>query len=109
MEHFGRAHYSLIEVQNLIRKPSSRLITHSATLSAANVGYLSDFDIVNRCLALKQSEIFKTMTSDVNPTLWQDVYRSQDPNGMVLYIKLQIKELKDGTKGVIISFKEADN
>jgi len=66
---------------------------------------VSEEDIVERCLALKRKEIYKTMTCHGNHRLWQDVYKSVE-GAETLYIKLQIGA--DG-KGVVVQFKLSDS
>jgi hypothetical protein len=70
---------------------------------AARLGYPSDDDMVARVLLVKKPEFHKTMEAEACPGLWQDVYKTLEPSGIRLYIKLQKSE--DGA-GVLISFKE---
>ncbi len=103
MDVYGKAHYDLDEIKNLLDDPNKRLITRSSRLAAVSLGYAGDNDMVKRVKMLKKSEIYKTMESNRNPGLWQDVYITGDSSNITLYIKLQ--KSCDG-KGVIISFKE---
>lgn len=58
-------------------------------------------ELANWVLRLETSDLYKSMTSRFDSTLWQDVYHKKIIT-KVAYIKLQI--LDDET--VIISFKE---
>ncbi len=102
MDILGKSHYDLYEIQQLLHDPDTRIITRSSFTEAVKLGYASESDMVKRVQKLKKTEIYKTMTSHKNSSLWQDVYITTDKSKS-LYIKLQ-KSL-DG-KGIIISFKE---
>jgi hypothetical protein len=59
-------------------------------------------DIYNTILLLESEHLYKSMKSEKNPLLWQDVYHYADEDAdIVLYIKLQINK-----KAVVISFKQ---
>jgi motility quorum-sensing regulator / GCU-specific mRNA interferase toxin len=104
MEHFGRSHYDLEEIKALLRNERTRVVTRNAFRTAAAVGFISEEDIVRRCLSLNRGEIYKTMTSHWDHTVWQDVYKTAEGD-FVLYIKLQVDTRSNG---VVISFKRAD-
>ena len=95
-----KAHYSLIRVKALVKEGRYR-ITASAMKSA-----FEDFSLISEGLAewvlkLETSDLYKSMTSHFDATLWQDVYHKKIIT-RTAEIKLQI--LDDET--VIISFKE---
>ena len=69
--------------------------------NASSVRIIGREEIVARLLKLQPNEIYKTMTADLKPGLWQDVYKTQEA-GTPLYIKLQ--KSYDG-KGVVIQLK----
>jgi motility quorum-sensing regulator/GCU-specific mRNA interferase toxin len=96
-----KPHYPLDQIQALVRSPRSRRITKSALDTAAQLG-LDDRDIVKCVLGLGPANLYKSMTSHANPTLWQDVYRD-DYDGYRLYIKLQISQ---DALAIVVSFKE---
>lgn len=59
--------------------------------------------------ALKATEFYKTMQSEQNPGLWQDVYRTsvtcpKYPSGVTVYCKVQL--VHGGLTVVVISFKK---
>ncbi len=97
-----RPTYDLDRIKVLISDPATCIITKTGRNDAVTLGYVTEEDIVGRVHALRPSELYKTMESDNMPGLWQDVYRTDDPNGNRLYIKLQ--EARD--KGIIVSFKK---
>ncbi len=51
-------------------------------------------------MALKPADFYKSMTTDVDYTVWQDVYRPRTPVGD-LYLKLTVVD-----DLLIVSFKE---
>ncbi len=100
-EKLGQATYNLFELQALLRSPATRIITATAEQNASSVGIIGREEIVARLLKLQPNEIYKTMTADLKPGLWQDVYKTQEA-GTPLYIKLQ--KSYNG-KGVVIQLK----
>jgi hypothetical protein len=104
LEYYNKATYSLDEVHELLRKRRC-IVTQTAVNGAVAVGYASKEEVIERVLKLRKSEIYKTMTADKADRLWQDVYKTKDENGRVLYIKVQINHEQ---KAVVIQFKESD-
>jgi motility quorum-sensing regulator/GCU-specific mRNA interferase toxin len=104
MDNFGRAHYDLDELKKLLQNENTRIITGTSQKGAFSLGYVTDDEIIARCMQLKKVEFYKTMTTHHDHTLWQDVYKTKDP-GNILYIKLQKNKQNSG---VVISFKVAD-
>lgn len=90
--------YSLESIKTLIREGNSR-ITKTALLDAS-IHDLTDIDIKNVVLLLHPSDFYKSMQSEKNELIWQDVYHKmyRDINW---YIKVQLIE-----KAIVISFKE---
>jgi hypothetical protein len=92
--------YSLEEIKQLVRN-GQRVITYQSTLDADYIG-VNHESIYSVVLDMKESYFYKSMISEKNPLLWQDVYHYQrDDLDMILYVKLQINK-----KAVVISFKE---
>ncbi len=98
---YGKAHYNLEEIKELLKVSGTRVITDSSMTTAVGLGYSSRGDVVQRVLKVKPSDIYKNMASDKVPGLRQDVYKSTE-DGNTLYIKVQ--KSKTG-KGIVISFK----
>ena len=95
-----KAHYSLSLIRALITQGRYH-ITATAVKSAYEDFSLTTGEILDYILILLPSDLYKSMTSRYDPTLWQDVYHKK-VGALTAYIKLQI--LDDET--VIISFKE---
>lgn len=93
--------YDLKRLKTLLANPDTCIIRRRDRNEAASLGYVTEEDLVSRVNAIQSDEFYKTMLADDRPGLWQDVYRSSEPDGTVLYIKLQ----EDEGNGVIISFK----
>jgi len=53
-------------------------------------------------LGLKQKDLYKSMTTNADHKIWQDVYHATLKSGLVAYIKVTMRE--DGA--VVIQFKE---
>ena len=61
---------------------------------------MDEQDIVEAVCGLNSKDLHKSMTVNVDNTIWQDVYRTKYKE-FELYIKLQLVD-----KAVVISFKE---
>lgn len=97
--------YDLQELKELLSDPNTRVITRRDRKEAADLGYPSDEEMVARVAKLKTTEFYKTMECE-DPRfadLWQDVYKTPEPSGIRLYIKLQ---KNDDGDGVLITFKK---
>ena len=94
-----KAHYALAAIQDAIKQSSLRRITVSAMQGAFALG-LDEQDIVDAVCSLNSKDLHKSMTINVDHTIWQDVYRAKYKE-FDLYIKLQLVD-----KAVVISFKE---
>ena len=53
-------------------------------------------------LGFKQKDLYKSMTTNADHKIWQDVYHATLKSGLVAYIKVTMRE--DGA--VVIQFKE---
>lgn len=92
------AHYSLESITKLILD-EQYFITQTARIDYINLGF-SDDEVLEVICSLESKNLYKSMTSLQNNTIWQDVYHKKI-NGIDLYIKLQITQ-----NAIIISFKE---
>ena len=77
------------------------IFTATALMGAAASG-LSCEQAVLVVLRLKQQNLYKSMTTNADHTIWQDVYHATLAHNMVAYIKVTLRE--NGT--VVIQFKE---
>lgn len=97
--------YDLREIKELLYDSDTRVITRRDRNAAAELGYPSDDDMVARVDKLRTTEFSKSMESE-DPRfagLWQDVYKTLEPSGTRLYIKIQKNHDGDG---VLVSFKK---
>lgn len=96
----NRPHHSLEDIKRLVHE-GNRIVSKQATLDGSYIGFKKE-DIYKVVLDLKASDFYKSMQSEKNELLWQDVYHHRlDKKDMTLYVKLQIKK-----HAVVISFKE---
>lgn len=98
-----KAQYSLSKVKSLIKEGKCH-ITRSATLSGFADFSCTAPEIKDHVLKLKTSDLYKSMTSLHDHTLWHDVYRLE-VKGIMAYIKIQILEDEES---IVISFKRKD-
>lgn len=104
MRDYKKPHCPLSEIKKLLQNEDSRVITSRCINDAYSLGYVSDEQIVGRCLSLTLSEFHVSVTHDSDNTLWLDSYVTQDEH-FKIYIKFQKNH--DGN-AVIISFHETD-
>lgn len=96
-----KPHYSLSEIQRVVEDRGVNAFTATAITGAAALG-LSVEQAVAVVLGLKQKDLFKSMTTNADHKIWQDVYHATLKSGLVAYIKVTLRE--NGT--VVIQFKE---
>jgi motility quorum-sensing regulator/GCU-specific mRNA interferase toxin len=95
-----KAHYSLLKIKQFIKAGNYR-ITSSARKTAIEDFSLLENGIIDVILSIEISDLYKSMTSYNDSTLWHDVYHKKILN-KTAYIKLQIVD----NDSIIISFKE---
>jgi motility quorum-sensing regulator / GCU-specific mRNA interferase toxin len=77
-------------------------MTKTAIQDAAALGYGSD-DVADVIRTMVKGQFYKSMTSNYDNTVWQDVYHVPDPNdGTPLYVKFTDN---GGSDFVLLSFK----
>jgi motility quorum-sensing regulator / GCU-specific mRNA interferase toxin len=92
-------HYPLSRVKALLHAGKVRT-TFSALAGATALGF--DFDAMLAVVhALAAKNFYKSMTTDADHKVWQDVYRPTTASGSI-YLKLTVIE-----DVLIVSFKEA--
>lgn len=96
-----KPHYPLPEVQRVVAARGVNAFTATALSGAAALG-LSGEQAVIVVLGLKQKDLYKSMTTHADHKIWQDVYHATLRAGLVVYIKLTLRE--NGT--VVVQFKE---
>lgn len=96
-----KPHYSLSEIQRVVEMRGVNAFTATALRGAAALG-LSNAQVIAVVLELKQTNLYKSMTTHLDHAIWQDVYHTTLESGLVAYIKFTLRE--NGT--VVIQFKE---
>lgn len=97
-----KPHYNLDLVKKLLNKKATRLVRDIALQNAMSVGYEDLSAILSVINNLCSHHFYKSMTSEMNHKLWQDVYKYVDEEKK-LYIKVQLTINSD--KAVLIQFK----
>jgi motility quorum-sensing regulator/GCU-specific mRNA interferase toxin len=95
-----KAHYSLLKIKQLAKAENYK-ITATARKTAFEDFSLLENEIIDVILSLEITDLYKSMTSHNDSTLWHDVYLKRIMN-TTAYIKLQILD----ENSIIISFKE---
>jgi motility quorum-sensing regulator/GCU-specific mRNA interferase toxin len=91
-------HCSLMVVKAMIQTGKVR-ITMSALVGGAALGFDAD-GILGVVMALTSRDFFKSMTTNNDHRIWQDVYRPATSAGSV-YLKLTVFD-----EVLVVSFKE---
>ncbi|WP_339488820.1 type II toxin-antitoxin system MqsR family toxin [Pseudomonas sp. EL_65y_Pfl2_R95] len=94
----GTPHCKLAVVKALIKAGKVRT-THSARIGASELG-LEFCDMLEVLMALTTADFYKSMTTQADHRIWQDVYRPSTEVG-ALYLKLTVID-----DVLILSFKE---
>jgi motility quorum-sensing regulator/GCU-specific mRNA interferase toxin len=95
-----KAHYPLTTVKRLTAERRVSF-TVTAVVGAAAMGFSID-DMLSVVSRLTNSNLYKSMTSHADHTVWHDVYHADTSRGVV-YLKLTVLE-----NLLIVSFKEKD-
>ena len=95
-----RAHHPLTKVKQLIEDERVRF-TFTAVAGGAAMGF-DTREMLHVLSALANRNLYKSMTSHADHTVWHDVYHAGTRRGRV-YVKLTIAETL-----LVISFKEKD-
>jgi len=91
-------HCNLPRIKQFVDEGKVRT-THSARVGAVALG-LDYSGMLAVVMALKPTDFYKSMTTQADHTIWQDVYRPKTPVGDV-YMKLTVVD-----DLLIVSFKE---
>lgn len=93
-----KAHYRLATVRKLIEERKVRF-TGTAVIGGAQMGFGAE-EMLQIVSGLASKNLYKSMTSHADHTVWQDVYHVTTGAGEV-YLKLTVVE-----DLLILSFKE---
>lgn len=91
-------HYSLSEIQVIVADPESRPFTVTALRGGLALG-LSETEMRQIVLALVRRDFYKSMTTHLDHSHWQDVYHGMTQDGVAVYIKITAYD--DGRPPVI--------
>lgn len=94
------AHYHLPSMQAEIAKRGIATFTKAARLGVLAMG-LTEQEALAVLASLTRRNLYKSMTTYSDHTIWQDVYYAPCPNGKTAYIKLT--QVADS---IVIQFKE---
>jgi motility quorum-sensing regulator/GCU-specific mRNA interferase toxin len=95
-----KPHYDLGTIQATFCEVKFLRMTRTATKCAEALG-ISRADIIVCIQSITRAQFHKSMTSDVDSRIWQDVYHASF-GGTVLYVKFTT----DFAGYLVISFKE---
>jgi motility quorum-sensing regulator/GCU-specific mRNA interferase toxin len=98
-----RPHYDLKKVKFLLCSEESREVTRISREGAVALGYMDEDEMLAIIDTLAHKDFYKSMTTQHDASLWQDVYRTSDEQENKIYIKLQLSHDKE--KAIIIQFK----
>jgi hypothetical protein len=98
-----KPHYDLCKFKNLFSRYKTKIITRTARIGAADLGFMDQEEITDIIERLSSKNFYKSMCSDRFEGVWQDVYIFYDNEKEVeIYIKIQIVD----NKAILIQFKE---
>jgi motility quorum-sensing regulator / GCU-specific mRNA interferase toxin len=93
------AHYALTRVKELIKE--GKVFSTKTALETAAALEFSFEDMLIVILELDVSDLYKSMTTHADHTIWQDVYHFPAEGDIDIYLKLTVSE-----NVLIVSFKE---
>jgi motility quorum-sensing regulator/GCU-specific mRNA interferase toxin len=94
-------HYQLPAIKAVVVTHGMDAFTVTAQRGIAAMAMTGD-EAISVVLALEHVHFYKSMTTQADHRVWQDVYHASCPNGRTAYIKFTLRE--DGV--VVIQFKE---
>ncbi len=93
-----RPHYDLAAIKRIVADPNSQPFTRTALQGGLALG-LKEPEMRSVVLALSRGDFSKSMTTNSDHRIWQDVYHGKTPDGTAVYIK--ITHYTDGSPPVI--------
>ena len=96
-----KAHYDLQAAKQRLAEEGADAFTKTALRGMADMG-LSVMEGVEVVLAMTPAMLYKSMTTNADHRVWQDVYHAPCPNGKTAYVKLTLRQ--DGA--LVVQFKE---
>ena len=98
-----KPHYDLKKIKSLLCSEESREVTRISREGAVALGYMDVEEMLAIIDTLTQKHFYKSMTTQQDTSLWQDVYKISDESENKIYIKLQLSP--DKRKAIVIQFK----
>ena len=98
-----KPHYEFNRIKSLLCAEESREITRTSREGAVALGYMDVEEMLAIIDTLTQKHFYKSMTTQQDTSLWQDVYKISDESENKIYIKLQLSP--DKKKTIVIQFK----
>lgn len=95
-------HYNLTEIQALVANPASQPFTFTALKMGLELG-LTELEMRKIVTSLSAQNFYKSMTTNYDHTIWQDVYHGIAPDKSQVYIK--VTHYTDG-RPPVIQFKK---
>lgn len=96
----SKAHYQLAVIQALVATAGIATFTQTARINSLMMGLTTDQSLAV-VASLNPAMFFKSMTTNNDHRVWQDVYHAPCSNGKTAYIKLTLQ-----AGAVVIQFKE---
>lgn len=100
-----KPHYRLADIQTAVSDPTQRVFTETALDGGAAMG-LEESQMREVVCGLSIRNLFKSMTTKFDHTIWQDVYHAMAPAGDMAYIK--VTGYTDG-RPPVIQFKRLED
>lgn len=94
------AHYDLNAIKARVAAGGMDAFTRTARDNARQMGLDAEASL-NVVRGLQRGMLFKSMTTQCDVSIWQDVYHAPCPDGKVAYIKVTLQ-----AGAVVIQFKE---
>lgn len=81
-----KPHYRLADIQAVVADPARKVFTETA-LDGGAAG-LEESQMREAVCTLSGKNLFKSMTTKFDHTVWQDVYHAMTPVGEMAYVKV---------------------
>jgi motility quorum-sensing regulator/GCU-specific mRNA interferase toxin len=83
----SRTHYPLAQIQAEVARRGAAAFTRTALANGRAMG-LTVGEMANVVRSLGHGNFYKSMTTNVDHRIWQDVYHAMTPVGKEAYIKV---------------------
>lgn len=100
-----KPHYRLADIQAMVGDLERKVFTRTAIVGGRDMG-LEECQMRDVVCNLTNKNLFKSMTTNFDSTIWQDVYHAMTPVGLRAYIK--VTGFTDG-RPPVIQFKRLED